>query len=555
MIFDSRIRLIMITAAVQTAKSLILELALSHVIANDPGPAMWINQDDDEAKDEATTRLYPLLDGNPAFSHLLPPKHKRRKDFIQFLNGMPLWMMGAVISNLQRRSIRWMFGDEWWLWKDGFIEEARTRLKAFGWLSKGVFASQGGHEECEGHKLISLIRQQDWGWVCPECGLWQPWSWDYIGGFKEGRPGLSWDHCKTADGLGYDEDLVRRCTVMVCRSEQCGSRVDDTDRDRRRLGRASRFEEVAPGGDEVGLHWNVLPFDSWGDLAVQYLRAKYALRVGDSGPMMRFVQKKMANKWTDVPEDFTIELQETGYRMRDDWVDEGGLVATRQGFRILEPPFPEARRVWPLRVMLVDRQQDHLFAAVLSFAGVRCRVRWAQGGLGADGLHSYDDLEQIQEKDGIHPSLVFVDARWDTRDVYTECARRGWTALMGEDRSTFPHRIKDEGVTVHRFYSPVRKVPLGGRLVCRMHFFSNLNCKDTVARALSSGMWTLPDDAPKGMKDALESEQRKLIGKKPMWVQIGKRPNHYWDCLSMGAAASYMLKLSGDDGLRDGVRE
>ena len=65
-----------------------------------------------------------------------------------------------------------------------------------------------------------------------------------------------------------------------------------------------------------------------------------------------------------------------------------------------------------------------------------------------------------------------------------------------------------------------------------------------VARCLASGQWQLPDNAPKALKESLESEQRKLIKKKPRWVQIGKRANHYWDILSMGAAFSYMLKLA-----------
>lgn len=551
MIFDPLIRTVMITAATQTAKSLILEMAIANVVANDPGPAMFLNQDDDEAGDEAATRLYPLLDAIAPVAGLMPPPHKRRKDSIRFNNGMQLWVKGANIGNLQRRSIRWMFGDEWWLWKDGFIAEAQERLRKFGWLSKGVFASQGGTEHDEGHKLIAKMRQLDWGWHCPKCGTWQPWDWNYIGGVKEGRPGLSWEHCKTADETGYDEGLVRRCTVMVCRNEDCGHRVDDRDVDRRILSRHSRFAEIQPGPmKEVSVHWNAIPFDSWGDMAVAYLRAKQAAKMGNMGELKKFYQKRLAQAWSDNPEDFSIQLEKTGFSLGDDWEDESGFSATRKGMQFVRKPFPEGKKVHPLRALLVDRQRDHFWVGVLSFSERgRARVRWLQGGLGADGVHLYEDVDAIRIAHDVHPSMTFVDARWDRNAVMLECAKRGWTALMGEDRETFPHRVRDDNGTqqvVHRYYSPVRKVPLSRRLVCRMHFFSNLNCKDTVARNLASGMWELPDDAPDQMLQSLESEQRKIVGKKPMWVQIGKRPNHYWDILSMGAAVSYMLKLVDD---------
>ena len=53
-------------------------------------------------------------------------------------------------------------------------------------------------------------------------------------------------------------------------------------------------------------------------------------------------------------------------------------------------------------------------------------------GLWADGLAqagyervlTFADVDEIQERFGIHPSLVFVDAGYATYDVYRECARR-----------------------------------------------------------------------------------------------------------------------------------
>ncbi len=39
-------------------------------------------------------------------------------------------------------------------------------------------------------------------------------------------------------------------------------------------------------------------------------------------------------------------------------------------------------------------------------------------------------------------NLVFIDAGYATYDVYRECAAHGWTALMGDKRATFTHKVK-----------------------------------------------------------------------------------------------------------------
>src|SRR4029077_4811941 len=96
-------------------------------------------------------------------------------------------------------------------------------------------------------------------------------------------------------------------------------------------------------------------------------------------------------------------------------------------------------------------------------------------------LLTFDDAHELQERFGIHASLVFVDAGYATYDVYRECAKRGWTALMGDRRPTFVHKTK-AGRSIQRFYSPRRKVVLGHTQHCAVFYFSNLGCKDALAR-------------------------------------------------------------------------
>ena len=55
----------------------------------------------------------------------------------------------------------------------------------------------------------------------------------------------------------------------------------------------------------------------------------------------------------------------------------------------------------------------------------------------------------------------------------------------------------------------------------------------------------MPDDIDDDYLAQMESEQRVKEGGKWLWKQIGHRPNHYFDCEAMQAAAATMLKLIG----------
>jgi hypothetical protein len=150
----------------------------------------------------------------------------------------------------------------------------------------------------------------------------------------------------------------------------------------------------------------------------------------------------------------------------------------------------------------------------------------------------------------VHPSLVFLDAGYATYDVYRECAKRGWVALMGDRRATFVHRTRS-GKSVQRFYSPRRKVVLGHNRHCFVHYFSALNIKDALARVRRNqnpergGTWEVPSDIDDDYLTQMEGEQRVKKSGKWLWERIGKRPQHFFDCEVMQVCAATMLKLIG----------
>ena len=105
-------------ACVQASKTLIGEIGLNYIIANMPGPTLWLDNTDEEAYDQAESRLSVLMEQCPAVRAVYPAnRHKNKTATKHFNNGMTLWVLGAHNkTNLQRRSIRWLIGDETWRW-------------------------------------------------------------------------------------------------------------------------------------------------------------------------------------------------------------------------------------------------------------------------------------------------------------------------------------------------------------------------------------------------------------------------------------------------------
>ncbi len=540
-IVEPRVKIVSIIAAVQSSKTTVPELTLCYIIANLPGPTLWLDQTDDDAKDQSESRLQKLFDECDPVRGVYPKdKHKKRNTTIHFANGMTLWMLGAHnIKNLQRRSIRWLIGDETWRWPAGHMAEAEARVTAFGWLGKCVFLSQGGEEDDDTHRKFATTDMREWTFACPKCGHRQPFLWEHI----------EWaDDCKDADEQ-YDFEKVRATTKLECAC--CGHLVSDTDENRRKLNATGAFvvQNTKASKENVGFHWNAIATMSWGKLAELYLRAKLACRRGDTSLLQQFYQKRLALPWKEYVEDFKVEIATSSYAMGESWNDEGGLDGKG---RVSSAPFPTGTKVIPLRFLTVDCQMDHFYLVVRSWSAEgSSRLLWSER------LLSWEDIENVQSKFTVHDSLVFVDAGYNSYEVYRQCARRGWTALMGDGRATFVHRGTGNK-KIERFYSPVRKIFIARGQVCRMHYWSNLNMKDILARlrrnqnSADGATWEVPENVPEDYLAQMESEHRIKKNNKWVWEQIGSRPNHLYDAEVMQVAAAVMLKIVGREILEEG---
>lgn len=535
-IVDPKIRLVSIIAAVQSSKTTSPELTLCYIIANLPGPCLWLDQTDEDAKDESESRLQKLFESCEPVKKLFPKnKNKQRNCTIHFSNGMTLWLLGAYNkTNLQRRSIRWLFGDETWRWPVGHMAEAEARTTAFGWLGKCVFMSQGGEENDDTHRKFETTDMREWHYKCPKCGKYIPYKWENV----------EWDDdCKDENGE-YDFSKINHSTALKC--PECGEYFEDSDRMRRILNKDGKFIALNPNAskENVGFHWNALASMSWGKLAELYLRAKIAARKGDSSLLQQFYQKRLALAWREFAEDYRLEIASGSYNSGDVWDEEAGFNKLGE---IIAPPFAENEVIAPLRIMSVDVQMNCFYLVVRAWSiSGSSRLLWHEKVL------TWEDIEEIQKRFRILDNLVFVDAGYNSFEVYKHCGERNWIALMGDNRANFFHRLPN-GKTVLRFYSPVKYIFISRYVKCRMHFWSNLNVKDTLARIrrnqnpADGATWEVPTDISEDYLKQMESEHRIKKGNSWIWEQIGNRPNHYLDCEAMNCAGALMLKIVGNN--------
>lgn len=152
---DGHTRQIAIRAPVGGGKTTLLELLVTWVVAEAPGGMLLVGQSDDTSKDFAETRLIPVLNACPPVKKLFPKdRHQKRKTSILFPH-MPLFLAGANLSSLQEKSMRYVWMDEIWRYRDGMIGEAVRRTHD-RWNSVVIGISQGWDQ---GHEADAFLMQ------------------------------------------------------------------------------------------------------------------------------------------------------------------------------------------------------------------------------------------------------------------------------------------------------------------------------------------------------------------------------------------------------------
>lgn len=527
---DEGVREITLRAALQTLKTLFVEVYSLWAIANEPGPMMWTMQDDDAAKEQAKGRYNALLRACAPCAALMPRNRHDNATTEKYFGEFYLLMNGANLNNLQSKSIRHKLNSECWLWKAGLLTHARRRVAAYerDGISKVISESQGSHADDDFDKLWHEGTQQLWAVPCAACGAVRPLRFfARLESDEKQRAGVVWDgEAKRADGT-WDESLVRASARYACPA--CGHAHENTARTRATWNATGSYTAPRPGADprHRSYAWNALLADDLGKLAQEFIAAGEFKRRGVLQPLKDFYMQRLGLPWKE-------EHQDAG-RVEILTISDYTLFAISE--RPAEKLEHEARRF-----MTIDRQRDHFWAVVRAWrADGSSRLLWRGKVL------TVEQAEEIRARHGVEKQLGFEDAQYDTAQVYGDCVRFGWTALHGAGEDGFTHLLRG-GRKVQRFYSDIKKSQVPGG-AARYMFWASDPVKDMLAALLGgkSYRWEIAADAGEEYLHQLKGEaKRERVNKRTgrsewRWVKTG--PNHYWDCEAMQVACALALQI------------
>mgnify|MGYP000093949763 FL=1 len=534
---DPEVETIVVQGNVQSGKSMVLELWSAFVPSRTPGPMLLLQDIDLNAQDWQQTRLRPLWENTPSTRERISDIDRNKWHTTQFQRNTT-WVLGANNErNLQRRSIRFLGGDECWQWPKGHLKQAQARRTAFTWQGKSVFVSQGGVDADEFTELFHSTDRGEWSFKCVKCGTRQAFEWVQIK-YPEAA--------KTAQGWNYD--LLRAGCTYECKC--CKHRYEDRNSVRAEMIKDAEYVSQNPSAPKGrrGFHFNAMTMLwglSWGDLAVECVESAQSFDLGgDESKRKDFKQKRLALPWSDEPDDGSGEVLPSGYLMNVEWTEEG---ANYLG-KLVAPPFDplivDTDKFSKLRFLCVDVQRKGFFCLVRSWSidGKSRLILW-------EYVDTWEQVRELQIKNKVSPVFTFVDSGDgpNMEEVYKNCANYSWNATKGSGNTDFPWRVQTPyGIKVaYRPYSPAKVVQVG-KHSCRVFQFSNLVLKDTLSRLRRAGHHTYAQDAGEEYRKQMQSEHRtRTESGKPIWVQIGERPNHLWDCETMGILPALMAKLIG----------
>jgi hypothetical protein len=512
-------RVVSYNGPVGAGKTTAIEAVTAFIIGANPGPTLIVGQSDDDVQDWAETRLMKMLDHNPATRNLMPTDHTAKRKTSILFPHMAMFLGGANMNTLQSKSMVHVILDEVWRFKPGMVSEAdgRTHNRP----NSCVFAlGQGGLEGDEHWKLHETTDKHEYHWKCEGCSGWV----NYGESFGPNQT-IIYDLVRDTEGNTLYAPTAK--TVRM-RCPHCKAEYPDTEEVRRRLATAADYRPVQsnpmPGRlglqlDATGVWW--IP---WSELALMWIVAQEKKHNGDLTELIKFRQKRQARYWNPEMEAPDVILQSGGYSSSD---YQEKLIEGEAG-----------------RFFTIDRQRDHFWAVIRA---------WCPGGaskqLYSGRLLDWNQLPELAKKYQVQPRKTFIDARYDPSASYAFCAANGYVSFMGDNRSTFIH-ADHKGGKSHRFYSTLQWVQLGNSKI-PLFFWSNEKIKDILGylRAGRIAPFEIPSDAHQEYPSQMASEvKRDIVNKitgsvRRLWVPIGSRANHLWDCECMQVVAAMMLNL------------
>ena len=546
-------------------------------IENRPGPMQWNTSKDETAREFAEQKWWPTARSCPLTIAKMPAhgtglgteRFKEKLRSVIFSDGMPFKIQGCAPANLEEKSIMTQFNDECWQWPVGRLEIAHIRCNvAYAWNYKVWNGSVAGVEGDDIDMLFRSGTQKEWHWVCAKCGRLQLPRW----GKPKGRGGIHWERDSATKPNDREWDYLELIKTVRYQCCHCSEEYEDNARSRRVLNEGARYKALNPSApaQHQSFRFNILsvnwPGISWGQWVVEFLKSVDQMRkYSNLEPLKKFWNRRMAEPWDESRHAATTHrvvlsdynLGEPNFYQRGKWEGES------------------------IRFMGVDKQEWG-YPYVIRASNRTGDSRLVGAGVGERScLTSYDEVELKAQEFGVQSQCVIIDSAFETREVYAQAAKRGWTCMRGVDKPEPFRHMKElvgsdgmirkmaielpystmqwadpftgtEDQQLNRRYRIVRAAP---RLARRFDWI-NLHIKNLLS-AFKQGQaiyWGVPGDVGPDYIRQLNSEVRHMTinarGRKTEWwsnrTAKGEghaRPNHAWDCECMILVAMCLQNL------------
>jgi len=498
-------------------KSAMAEAMFAWVVAESPGPLLYLSQTNDTSRIWKESRLSYALKSVPRVRDLWPKdRHKDRKGDIIFPH-MPMHIRGANKSSCQELSMQYLYGDEVWTWKPDLMQEFLGRHHN-RWNRKVFLVSQAGLVDDSMDRAFEETDKNEWSFECDGCG-------DMV---QYHRKILKYDIIKVEGSI--DDQATADTARIEC--PKCGHIYPDQIRVRRDMHKKSRYvptsDKGLKGHKGYRMHRLGVWHTSWASYVLKELKAKKQLNLGVVDLWRQTHQKDDCQPWKD-----DLGMKRKEMRLSD----------TK-----LKDRDPKAKMKNETdRFMSCDKGGDHFWVVVRA---------WAKGE-GSELLFAgyvpenkdAQELRSLQEKYAVEDRKTLIDIQFDSDKIASWCQRYGWTGIRGNGVVTsYKHKIRG-GATVEKSYS-APKIKEGKTLVARAIYFEVASnpIKDILWRLMNGeGInWTVPEDVSKAYKRHMKSEVRKEKDNgKQVW-EAADRQNHLWDAEYYNVAAALMNGIFED---------
>ena len=531
---DDGVREIVLNCSAQSGKSTYLYLAMLYALAEAPAPALFFAPTDALSLRYARQRIIPMLERCPKLKHLMPQdrKDKQLREVV-FPNGS--LMIGAANESFaQSWSCKYVFCDEVARFKNtGILSQIRARTTQY-YDSKVVLASTPVDEADDFARAWGRTSQKVFHLACPECGNLISPEFD----------NLRWITNEVTKPRGeYNFDALAPTVFLPC--PKCEAEIKQDDKTWRAMVNNGAYISSNPKASSKyeGYRWSAmcLPPNSgvnWATLVQEFLTAKREMNSGYYGSLKEFIRLRCAMPWSEQKAAPLPTLKLEPYDASETWKEAA------------------------YSFMAVD---VHGRDANIFWVGVRSFAKNGDSRL----MHysrevSWEAIEKIREKFGVKPWLCGVDSGYATFDVYTHCAKYGYTAYKGTetDDTGYAHTVR--GRTIRRPWSvPVRvdiKDSKGTKVTLFKH--SNNLIKDALHRCRTGrthAKWLVGDvgEYTSFYLTQIDNEVKvetvqKSSGKRILrWVKGRGEENHATDIESIILIMAMMSSLNVAGATRD----